>query len=209
MLPHSCLAFDLDHTLTRFNKPYETFFSLFSDQGIPLSQVRKAYEEIRQTSFFTISGLIYKMMDETDIVLDVPKIYTGFDDWLKASVELYDDVLPLFQQISLPTAIITLGEPLYQRKKCTLTGIQYTHFFTTEKLGTKAIALQELLTLYPAPLLYIDDSVSELNAIRDAGISTSDVHLILLDRKEKPQQADNSRFNHRVIHSFYELFSQT
>lgn len=205
MLPYSCLAFDLDHTLTRFNKPYETFFSLFSEAGIPLSQVRKTYEEMRHASFFTISGFIYKLMDETDIVLDVPKMYSGFDDWLKTSIELYDDVLPLFQQISLPTAIITLGEPLYQRKKCTLTGIQSTHFFTTEKSGTKAIALRQLLALYPAPLLYIDDSVSELNAIRDAEISESDVHLVLLDRKEKSHPPDNSRFNHRIMHSLQDL----
>ena len=208
MLKPTCLAFDLDHTITRFVLPYRTIFTLFADQGVPIALVERAYERIRRDSVFTISHLVDAVVDETDVFLDVPKIHQGFETWLKNSVRLFPDAEPLIGPLPLPVAIITLGDPLYQKKKVDLSGIRFNDFLPVTEPEAKAPAMRTLLKKYGAPIAFVDDRVGELDALRDAGLTEEDVQTFRLMRPKGKHNEEAARFSHTAITSLDPFFTR-
>ncbi|MFH1711809.1 MAG: HAD family hydrolase [Patescibacteria group bacterium] len=201
----SCLAFDFDYTLASFGGNRENFFDLFSDQGVPTTDIIRIYEEMKKTGSYSVANLVNRLMDETDTIFDVDKIYRDHDEWLKQNLRLYPDAEKLKHKLNVPVAIITHGDEQHQKMKIEKTGVKYDHLFVTNKPDSKHKPLRELLELIGGPIVFVDDKATELDAVREAGLGPEHVITHHIHRDDGHYGFLKAKHEHRIITSLDDL----
>lgn len=200
-----CIAIDFDYTLAHFINGYNGLFEIFTKQGIPFSLVKQTYEEVKQTGF-SLSNFIQILEEKTDIILNLENIYTDFQTWLLETLCLYEDAKFLQKPLNIPVVIITFGDSEFQLQKIHNMNIVCNSVHTVSCINSKSDTLNNLLQTYGAPILYIDDKASELDAIADSGIRAEDVITFHIFRKDSPYKFEKSKIPHKQINSLHQIF---
>lgn len=205
----SLIAVDFDFTLACFIRGFEGLLDIFERRGVPSEVAARAYQEAEDERF-TLDLFLSKARQRGYPLPDEEAIRNEFREWLRVSLSLYPEcshVLDTWRRIR-PIAIVTFGEPNYQRLKIEMSGIFYDMLYCVERRGRKAEAIQTLLPYVCAagePLLFIDDDPRELDGIRNAGIGEAEVLTVRMRRPESPHLALKSAHAHIKVASLNEL----
>lgn len=195
----TCLAFDFDYTLASFSSDREGFFEIFTRQGASLVEVNRLYEQLKSSGKSSVNNLLAQLMEETDTLFDVDRVYREHDAWLKQNLKLYPDAEVLRTKLPLPVAIITHGDEQYQTLKIQKTGILFDHLFLTQALASKHEPLRQLYNLLGGPIVFVDDKAEELDAVRDAGFTSDQIFTHHIIRPDSRYGHVKPKFEHLVI----------
>ena len=188
MIKPACYGFDLDGTLAYFKNSKKGLFNIFTTRGISQNIIQQAYEESKKNDGFSIKNIIDRLNKNGIKIKNQNEIIFEFNQWLKKSLALYPDARFLTnpQKINCPIAIITRGNPEYQKQKIKMLGIHHDNFYAGNTPQIKSDAIKKLIRLYGKPIVYIDDNIKEINEIRAAGLNEKDVITILVSRSPLP-----------------------
>jgi len=200
-----CLAFDFDYTLASFSGNREALFEIFSSQGVPVTKVVTIYEEIKKAGAYSVANLVNRLMDETDTIFDVDKIYRDHDEWLRQNMRLYPDAERLKSKLDIPVAIITHGDEQHQKMKIDKTGILYDHLYITPEADSKHKFLRELFDMLGGPIAFVDDKATELDAVRDAGLTNEHVITHHIHRDDSRYGFLKAKHDHQIITGLEDL----
>lgn len=205
----TCIALDLDYTLSHFRGRYDGLFDIFRKRGVPDDVIGRAYDEAKSDGF-TIEKLI-DLVAREGAALERGPVRAEFRAWLESAITLYSDVMPFLERLrstgSLPVAIITFGQPDYQEEKVRLLKFPYDRYVCVPEPDAKFAALLELKAAYGTPLLYVDDKASELDRIREQD-PKKQIFTVRVMRPDSPYRDQPTRFKHIHISSLGELFGR-
>lgn len=201
MIPR-CIAVDFDSTLARFVGGKKDLFAIFIRRGISESSVKEAYEESKRNGGFTIQKLQKLIEEKVKKAFDSCAIVQEFDEWVKNTVLPYPDSIPAISRwkvLHIPVAIVTYGDPDFQKKKIAITGIPYDRLHIVTVEDGKSEELRKLLARYGQTILFIDDKPSVLDGVRENGIKENEVITVLIRRQDSPYVHDLSQHHHIEI----------
>lgn len=202
---YACIAFDLDGTLAKFNDDKIGLKNIFLDSGIKPQEFEKAYSKAKDNGF-NFEKLIYFCATISNTKLNNDYLLEKLNSWLKQNLVLHEDARFLMNSSDWQTdavlAIITFGNPQFQYQKIKHLGIKKdVCFFSDTKLKkNKAI---ELLAQNLKPILFVDNSLEELDALREAGYSSNVLETVWINRKNKA--SNKAKFQHLTIQNLSEL----
>ncbi len=203
MRPH-LFSFDFDDTLAHFCGDLEGLFGIFERAGVPRKIVRAAYQNLRNSGGFSITRFVAVLHGAGF----TPTATTGEAEakrWLATSLELYPDAARLIgTPLKIPSAIVTFGDPDYQRQKISIVGLDQLPTFIVSEPFSKAKPLRQLIADYGAPIAHVDDVGSELDAIRHAGLTETEVITYHIVRSSSPEP--HTEFPHKQISSLNQIF---
>lgn len=129
-------------------------------------------------------------------------------DWLHASFIWYDDAraaFALWQAQSIPLCVVTAGNAKYQMKKVDQLGIHCDTVIVVPHVNEKAKVARFLISHYRGFVVIIDDKESELDAIRDSGVTEREALLVHIRRSDSLYRTQTPRYQHLEIASLLEL----
>ncbi|MDD5050672.1 MAG: HAD family hydrolase [Candidatus Pacebacteria bacterium] len=184
----ACIALDFDETLAFINNPKTELFNTWEKRGVPKEIGEKAYEEIHDGEGFSYPGMKIVLkkygydMDE------------GFEKelWerLERGLQTFTEVKETIERWKkmIPVVIVTAGEESFQREKIKRTGLSDLPCIVT-RVGNKTKALRTFIEKYGEPVAFIDDKISELETLKNAGFSEKELIPVLLDRTGKTKKS--------------------
>ncbi|MDD4988913.1 MAG: HAD family hydrolase [Candidatus Pacebacteria bacterium] len=185
----TCIALDFDETLAFIDSSREEFFGTWEKRGVPKEIGEKAYKEIHDGEGFSYTGM-KKALKNYGYDMDESfekELWARLEKGLRPFKEAKETIERWMNKC--PVVVITAGDDSFQKEKIQRTGFSHLPLIIT-KFRKKAEAIQTLLKKYGAPIVFIDDKISELTSIKEADFSKKDVILILLDRAGKNKKSE-------------------
>jgi len=204
----TCVALDFDGTLAYYIGGYAILYAMFLRRGIAEETIRQAVSRVANLGF-TIALLAQELEEKTGIPLSKDNsLFEEFKAAQTTSLQLYPDSLPLIarlKNIGIPVAVVTFGNPVFQTEKVHHLGIPYDELDTVAPPRSKGDAILELFKRRGAPLIFVDDTPGQLDSVRDAGLSPSEVITVRIRRPGNHHAAEASRHPHHEITALDEL----
>lgn len=200
----TCLALDFDGTLAYFSGGKDDLYTIFTDAGIPMTLAREAYEAVRENGF-SIGKMIDYVLDKTDVVIDADLLFRKNMQRVQDQLHLYPDAQRFTTKIEIPVAIVTFGDEANQQFNINKVGIVFNELHAVQSPNSKHAALKHLVETYGAPVLFVDDKASELDAVRDAGLDESQVTTVRIVRDGGEHNFQQAAHEHKTISSLDEL----
>ncbi len=202
-----CIASDFDFTLSHFRTPLAVgFFNIFRKRGMSDEDIWKMREEAEARRGFSLNTFIDIARESKGLVFeDKAEIQAEFNVWIE-SVVLYPDSAPFLKKWfgSIPIAIVTAGDQKYQSKKVALVGIKYNELHVVTPPRKKWQVLDELLSRYGSPLLFLEDKADELDQAWHL-FGPENVVTVLVLREDSPHNGMAHNFHHIKIRSLEEV----
>ncbi len=201
----TCIALDFDFTLAHFTGGLHNLYAIFTRRGIAPEIVREAHLETEREGF-TIARFTAQIKKRVTELPRETAVSTEFGEWLRASLTPYPDTRAFFTRWAgkIPLAIVTFGDPDYQKQKIGMFDLPYDSLFTVAPPRTKSEALRALIARHGKPILFVDDKPEELDAVRDDFISEDDVVTVLMRRPDS-MYLNTRRHSHERVASLYEV----
>ncbi len=193
------VAVDFDNTLAYHQGGKVRLFRLLRKYGISLFDIRAIYEQAKKESGLSVESLLRVAKEYTNTPLDREAVTQDVEGWLRDSVACYPDALLSvleWRNANVPVIIVTVGAPEFQKKKVELSGLPYDDLFVLDAVNKKSATLQALLDHYGSPCIFVDDKATELDAIRESGISAHDVITFRIRRKNSPYYGQRPAHEH-------------
>jgi phosphoglycolate phosphatase-like HAD superfamily hydrolase len=204
----ACAALDFDGTLAYYEGGYALLFGMFLRRGIAEGIIRQAVSKVANLGF-TVALLAQELEKETGVPLSKDaSLFEEFKAAQTGSLRLYPDSLPVIARLKsakIPVAVVTFGNPEFQTEKVRHLGIPYDELDTVAPPRSKGEAVTELFKRRGGPLLFVDDTPGQLDSVRDAGLSSSDVITVRIRRADNHHAAESSRYPHCEITTLEEL----
>lgn len=149
-------------------------------------------------------GMSFAMGSTFTATAAAEKFYHTFTD-LKHY--LYPDAVPFLENAKahgFAVCLLSYGDPTFQRYKVTASRIAdyFDDFFYTSREGAKYVHIEEATSLY-SRIMYVDDSVKELDAAKRA-VDSCETYFI----HRLPGVHDASiAAKHKICHTLAEVFS--
>ncbi len=204
------LSFDLDGTLAYFNQSqYGSLADFFARHGVPSETFKLAYEKTRLGGGFSPERFLTVLADQYAIKLETKKVLDEVYTRLKQTLTLFPDASSVMgpSNHTRPTAIVSFGDAQFQNYKIKLLNLAPDRIYIVNAFLSKAKPLREIITAYGAPVIHVDDSAPELDAIRRAGLSEEEVITYHLVRGNTPWPDEKPDFPHRRISSLTEVLA--
>lgn len=203
----TCIAFDFDYTLTHFIGGYDNLFAIFIRRGVAREITQETYKEAQREDF-TIGRFTAKIKQRLGELQEETTIAAEFEEWLRESLAPYPDTRAFFEQWygKIPIAIVTFGDHDYQKQKVSAVGLPHDALFIVEPPDRKSAALRALIRQYGKPIIFIDDTIKELDSVRDDGLGEDEVITIEMRRPDRIS-LEASRYPHHRITSLHEVES--
>ncbi|MCF6276451.1 MAG: hypothetical protein L3J07_01235 [Candidatus Magasanikbacteria bacterium] len=197
---NSCILFDFDGTLTTFRDNKKGLWDIFLKKGISKETIEENYKKTKSNAFN-----FEKFINSFDN-LEKEKVLKEMQKWLKENLTLYTDA-EFIKNKNFSFVLFTFGDPKYQIEKIRAVGITPDLFLFSEKFP-KINSIKSFIENLKfereknGPLIFIDNSFLELDAVRDAGYSENEIITIWLNRKNSTEKL---KYKHLEIKSLDEL----
>lgn len=201
------IAFDLDKTLAYISDEGRGLAEIFKRHGLPPAAVDGALASMNVIGF-TFENFMKALEAASGKRFgdDWGRLLIACKRWVGRVFRLYPDALPAlraWQEAGVPIAIVTAGDQAYQEQKVGLLGILYDRIYVVPEAREKYRPLRLLVRDFGVPILFVDDQVPELDAVRTAGLVEDVVTTVHLARSNG-RQAERSA-PHAHIQSLTEL----
>lgn len=194
-----CIAVDLDNTLIYPRGGKVRLFRLLRKYGISLFTIPTIYEQAKKESGLSVESLLRVATQFMNTPLDPDTVKKDIEGWLKDSVVCYPDTLlsvTAWRKANIPVIIVTVGAPEFQKKKVELSGLPYDDIFVLDAVNKKSDTLRSLLERYGSPCIFVDDKATELDQIRESGVSRDDVLTYRIRRRNSPYYGQEPTHGH-------------
>ncbi|KKW20748.1 MAG: hypothetical protein UY62_C0042G0015 [Parcubacteria group bacterium GW2011_GWF2_50_9] len=214
---YHCMTIDFDNTLGHFigQGGSKGFFSIFEKRGIPHETVARCYESTKTANGFSLDRFFDELALQGIALLSHAairvEIQREFEEWLCQSLVLYPDSAPTLTWLRtrhIPICIITFGDDAFQRRKIELAHPPYDDIVVIPHLNSKADAERTMLARFGGPVIFIDDKRSELDAVREAGLTEKEVRTFHINRPDSPYQDQRAKWSHGEIQTLVELLPE-
>lgn len=201
----TCIALDFDFTLTHFVGGLDSLYTIFTRRGVAPEIVREAHQQTERGGF-TIDKFTANVKKCVPELLQETTVAAEFTEWLHTSLVPYPDTRSFFVRWfgKIPLAIVTFGDPSYQKQKIDLMNFPHDSLFTIAPTYKKTEALCTLIARHGRPILFVDDKPEELDAVRDDLLSEDDVVTVLM-RRPDGIYLDTPHHNHERVASLCEV----
>lgn len=203
----SCIALDFDQTLAYYEGGYSGLFNIFVSRGVPQQIIEEAYWESRAIGS-SIDTLLTCLKRRGAFAFDEKTVKKEFNEWISQSLRLYTDAISLIERIKrsdTPLVLVTAGNPIHQKTKVELMNIPYDKLFLVAMRDGKSKVIRELMKVYGTPILYVDDSVEQLDGVRHMGIQENEVHTFRISRPDGMYRRKESKFSHKEISDLHSI----
>lgn len=201
-----CIVVDFDHTLARLDDPplspgldYPGLFQIFTLRGVPEKVARESYRKVKASNGFSVHHLTRHLSERGGFDLDEVEIQKDFRRYLEEKLLLYPDTLPAVRRwraLGIPVVILTAGEESYQQEKVRATKIPYDDLLIIPRANEKTEFVHALLERYGRPIAVFDDKATELDALRNNGLSQDEVITVRVRRPDSPYYDQPPRHRH-------------
>ena len=181
------IVLDLDFTLIGFRGGFSKLLDDLAFLNINPAILSRALDYANDIGF-TINlfiKTIERIQNEVFNQKTKNKIKENFNDWLRSSLRIYDDVKDFLEiwKDKIPIIILTFGCPAYQQKKIKMLGLEKFPVYYSSKPYSKARKLNAILTKYKH-IAYVDDNINEINEIAKNN-TTKRISLFWLNRNNE------------------------
>lgn len=195
----TCIALDLDYTLTHFIGGYDNLFAIFMRRGVAHEIIQEIYKETQREGF-TIKLFTKKIKDKTGELPQETTVTAEFERWLHESLAPYPDTTAFFAQWfgKIPIAIVTFGDPDYQKQKLGAVSLPHDIVFTIAPPHRKSEALRTLVSRYGKPIIFVDDTLEMLDSVRNDGLCVDEIITVEMRRPDRASLKTPMYPHHRV-----------
>ncbi|PJA89587.1 MAG: hypothetical protein CO137_03510 [Candidatus Magasanikbacteria bacterium CG_4_9_14_3_um_filter_32_9] len=195
-----CLLFDLDGTLVTFKDKKQGLWNIFLKKGISDEIIKENYQKVINSAFNLEKFLdSFENLEKTGIIIEM-------QNWLNKNIILYPDA-SFIKNKGFSFILFTFGDIKYQLEKINAVEIKPDLFLFSEKFPKIHTIKSFITSLAPkikknGPIIFIDNSFLELDAVRDEGYSENKIITIWLNRNKSN---DKPKYKHLEINSLNEL----
>jgi FMN phosphatase YigB (HAD superfamily) len=202
---YSCLLFDFDGTLAYYKDDKQGLWQPFLKHGVSKEIITKIYEKTKNNNFSlekfaqNINSEIQKKINEEEVVQELKH-------YLKENLVLYDDAKIVVQnKMNVPFVLLTFGDPGFQIDKINALDVKKDLvIFSLEfpKIDILGGLIKDLRKSDDRPLMFVDNSWKELDAVRDAGYTEKEIVTYWINRDNYTKKP---KYKHIEIHSLNEI----
>lgn len=180
-----CIALDLDDTLVYLQNHLEGFYQICAGWGLDRPKIGPIVQQLIYGEGFNFERFLAK----TEFGWPSPesrKICNELNTWMARSLKPFPDSAPTINTwlVDLPVVVVTNGEEQFQKIKLDWTGLPYTKLFVLKPNGHgKGAQIRQLVNHY-GPTVFVDDLPTNLDNVRQHGLTADQVMTIQMRRPE-------------------------
>ena len=203
------VALDFDYTTGHFADGEQGLREILVRRGVADDAVSDILDTAHAQGF-TIEKCIGLMRERYPDIQDGPGIRSELFAWFEKNLKPYEDsagVLKHIHRKKIHLFFVTFGDQKFQQKKIRTLGFHHpdTAIHVVEPPRSKAIIIKWLHCLYDGTILFADDDPSELDDVREMGLTEKQVITVRVVRPDSPHRDIAARHPHIEVGTLAEI----